>query len=221
MVPADLIDRIRDRAYDPARRLGIVAVSYSALMATTDRALAGVRERYADRWAALCAGDMPAQERDELCFWTRGGSPEAVRLLADDPRGPLFPPLSAARFAAVEERLGRALPDLLRRVYTEVGDGGFGPEYGIFPLGEHPGYEYDLNPVEIMEHDLRRDPDSYSLRLGLVWCDHGCAIRDWVSVAEPGSPVRHVEVDEDELLPEVLAQPGVPLVDWFEDWLAS
>lgn len=56
----------------------------------------------------------------------RLGAPEAVGYHRDSPREPLFPPAKAAEVDEAERRLGYALPPLLRRLYTEVADGGFG-----------------------------------------------------------------------------------------------
>ena len=44
------------------------------------------------------------------------------------------PPATEAQVATAEERLGFRLPDLLRQVYQEVGNGGFGPGRGLFGL---------------------------------------------------------------------------------------
>ncbi|MFD0263895.1 SMI1/KNR4 family protein [Kitasatospora indigofera] len=45
-----------------------------------------------------------------------------------------FPPVTKTEVEQVERELGYGLPLLLRRVYTEVGDGGFGPENGLASL---------------------------------------------------------------------------------------
>ncbi|MFI6849517.1 SMI1/KNR4 family protein [Kitasatospora sp. NPDC050467] len=45
-----------------------------------------------------------------------------------------FPPLTAAEIEHAEQQLGYRLPPLLRRIYTEIGDGGFGPESGLASL---------------------------------------------------------------------------------------
>jgi hypothetical protein len=51
------------------------------------------------------------------------------------PRQPgLFPPTTSAIVEAAEAKLGFSLPPLLRQLYTEVGNGGFGPGYGLFGL---------------------------------------------------------------------------------------
>jgi hypothetical protein len=43
-------------------------------------------------------------------------------------------PASDAEFDAAEAALGVRLPIILRRVYREVGNGGYGPGYGLLPL---------------------------------------------------------------------------------------
>jgi hypothetical protein len=43
-------------------------------------------------------------------------------------------PATLEQVAEDEERLGFSLPALLRQVYLQVGDGGFGPGYGLFSL---------------------------------------------------------------------------------------
>jgi hypothetical protein len=49
----------------------------------------------------------------------------------------LHPPASSEALAAAEVMLGFHLSALLRRIYEDVADGGFGPAYGIFPIASH------------------------------------------------------------------------------------
>src|SRR4051812_41777340 len=61
-------------------------------------------------------------------------------------------PVGPEAAAAAEARLGFPLPDLLRRLYTEVGNGGFGPWFGLLPLsadslGQHPPAEAEFDLV--------------------------------------------------------------------------
>lgn len=66
---------------------------------------------------------------------------------ADGPE-PRLPPCDPADLDRVEAQLGVRLPPLLRRLYTEVGEGGFGPGDGLFGLAklvaEHTSYATDL-----------------------------------------------------------------------------
>lgn len=54
----------------------------------------------------------------------------------------LFPPASEMAIVQAERRLGFALPPLPRRIYGEVGNGGFGPSYGL--IGVPGGATDDL-----------------------------------------------------------------------------
>jgi len=45
---------------------------------------------------------------------------------------PLCPPATASEVAAAEATLGFPLPLLLKRIHTEISNGGFGPGYGLF-----------------------------------------------------------------------------------------
>jgi hypothetical protein len=49
----------------------------------------------------------------------------------------LFPPLSAEGLVAIENKHGCAFPDDYRAFVTELGNGGAGPNYGLFPAGMH------------------------------------------------------------------------------------
>jgi hypothetical protein len=44
------------------------------------------------------------------------------------------PALSLAQLDRAASALGFPIPRLLQRLYTEVADGGFGPEYGLYGL---------------------------------------------------------------------------------------
>ncbi|QEV19604.1 SMI1/KNR4 family protein [Streptomyces alboniger] len=46
-------------------------------------------------------------------------------------------PVDADTLARAEAALGFRLPPLLAALYTRIGDGGFGPEYGLLPLLEN------------------------------------------------------------------------------------
>lgn len=48
----------------------------------------------------------------------------------------IAPTVSPGQLAAAETSLGFALPSLLRQIYLQVGNGGFGPGYGLIGLEE-------------------------------------------------------------------------------------
>ncbi|MFJ8440451.1 SMI1/KNR4 family protein [Kitasatospora griseola] len=63
-----------------------------------------------------------------LATWAAGSAP-----------GALAPPAAAAMLERAERIFGLPLQPLLRRLYGEVADGGFGPGYGLAPLF-HAGF---------------------------------------------------------------------------------
>ncbi|SCD29569.1 hypothetical protein GA0115252_100313 [Streptomyces sp. DfronAA-171] len=87
----------------------------------------------------------------------------ATRALSESPHLPA--PVPEARLAEAEGRLGFPLHPLLARLYREVADGGFGPDYRLLPLlgpdesvvgeylarreepGEHPMWPEGIVPV--------------------------------------------------------------------------
>src|SRR5687768_9046078 len=56
------------------------------------------------------------------------------------------PTVTTEVLQAAERALGFQLPELLRAVYVKLGNGGFGPEYGI--VGIKGGFEVDKCSLE-------------------------------------------------------------------------
>lgn len=106
------------------------------------------------------------------------GSREHLAALAAGAVDPL-PALAPAGLDAVEEAervLGYPLPPLLRRLYLEVANGGFGP--GV--LGVAGGQEDDLGRTAV---DLRREREDPSGMWAV--CYWGCAIVSYVDCSTP------------------------------------
>ncbi|WP_405921749.1 SMI1/KNR4 family protein [Streptomyces sp. NBC_00122] len=61
---------------------------------------------------------------------------DRVRNSAHAQGRPLPAPSATGEIAHAEGILGFTLPPLLAALYTRVGDGGFGPEYGVLSLGQ-------------------------------------------------------------------------------------
>jgi len=76
------------------------------------------------------ADDDVLLERLHALAWGADGASASPGRLPEKP----FPPLTPAEVEGAEHELGYRLPPLLRRVYTEIGDGGFGPEGGLASL---------------------------------------------------------------------------------------
>lgn len=128
---------------------------------------------------------------------------EALRTVAKARALP--PPASPEAVAEAERVIGFPAPPLLRRLYTEVANGGFGPEGGI--LGVRGGHPQD-NFSDIAE--LYQDgPDpSGVIPAGLVLIyDWGCTIWSLVDFRDPAG--RMWCSHQGELWPQ-----GITLGEW-------
>src|SRR5258708_34517844 len=70
----------------------------------------------------------------------------------DDPRrfGFAFPPVTEEQMSRTEATLGFPLPTALRTLYTQLANGGFGPDYGFLRfVGE--ASEFDRTVVELYQ----------------------------------------------------------------------
>lgn len=95
------------------------------------------------------------------------------------------PPRPPATIAAVEEAealLGHRLPPLLRRLYLEVSNGGFGPGYGLLGLRDGHGGAPDGTALDRMVAAGAGDGGRPGL---LPVCDWGCAIVSFVECSGP------------------------------------
>jgi hypothetical protein len=146
------------------------------------------------------------------------GTPEHREAVAAGRVDRLPPPPAPARAEVVEQAertVGQTFPRLLRRLYLEVGNGGFGPGYGL--LGLHGGYQDDLG--ETLTDSYRSWHSGPSdLPDALVPLAHwGCGIYSFVDCADDAAtmwacdPNPGVEND-------VFAEP-LTLSEWFASWL--
>ncbi|MFI1383156.1 hypothetical protein [Embleya sp. NPDC020886] len=112
-----------------------------------------------------------------------------VEIYADVPCGPLFPPISPAEVELAESRIGRRLPGLLRRVYTEVADGGFGPESGLASLTDGNRTPSDPGdwPSAVRAHERGRERGMPASWLHLT--SGGCSMEWYVSLLAVDNPV--------------------------------
>jgi hypothetical protein len=208
-----LVERIRARAWDPARCRGSVGVPVWAVIAYADDP-ATARKR------ASLAREGKALSRGPNAKWTtvKGGSLVAVEFYRDAAHEPPRPRLTHEDVDEAERRMRVRMPALLRRLYTEVGDGGFGPAFGLPALMNDDG-----EPPMIGMRPSSDDEMPSLIALGLPLCDYGCAIWDWVSLDGPDHVVRRLEIagDPESDAAAVLRTAGIPLTAWFEDWLAT
>ncbi len=145
------------------------------------------------------------------------------------------PPATAEQAAAAEARLGFPLPALLRRIFLEVGNGGFGPGAGMFglPVSADAGGNDESSAVGRYAA-LRRRKVAALWPAGLLpLCDWGHGILSCLDCTRPDAPVVRVDpnmpkADEDARIPAAMRFGNAGLVQeacWVErpslaEWLA-
>ena len=210
----NLIERLRERAADPERRVDARESQFSAgvksldlggllgmlgnLRPMLDRALDASRSGHVDPEVAATADEFAAAM--------------STPVESELPR-----PAAPQELDRVEASLGLALPPTLRRVYGEVANGGFGPGYGLVPI-ERMAAEYE-GLREVMPPTGHEWPDGL---LPLVHHDP-----DWDCFdASTGRIVAFYweEVDEDidaAQFARAFQELAPTLEAWLEEWVAS
>jgi hypothetical protein len=146
---------------------------------------------------------------------------EAIRLrvdagqLTDMPDAEREDPASDEALDHAELVIGYPLPPLLRRLYAEVANGGFGPFSGVEGVdgGHTDGVGMLTDYVEWRDEEM---PEDFPARMpGVVsFCDFGCAMWALLDCRTPGGKIMFL--DEGTLHPLDLS-----LARWFELWLAG
>ena len=118
----------------------------------------------------------------------------------------LYPPATATDIRLTEDVLRLSLPPLLSRLYTTLGNGGFGPGYG---LEGAPG-------AALLDHDL--ETRGYyelfclsSFKRAIPLCNWGCMIGSYLD-PDSGRVLRRYLDEEVE---------AASLADWLDSWCAS
>jgi hypothetical protein len=139
----------------------------------------------------------------------------------------LHEPASAVEVAQVETLLAGALPRLWRRVYLEVGNGGFGPGYGLTGLISGAKDDQGHSASDLYTSFRTPDPEDSSWRWpeGLLpVCHWGCAIQSCIDARD--SHGRVVRFDPNGHGPDV-GWEGAWWVEapsaeaWWGAWLAG
>jgi hypothetical protein len=140
---------------------------------------------------------------------------------------PVQSPVPPEEVGMAEAQLGFRLPELLRRLYTEVGNGGFGPVFGLIPLCgvDLPAKaEFDLvGDYLLLVRRYAGDPGG-GWPTGLVPAFYfGCTVFEFVDCRDPAGPVVGFDPGSEELA-LVRAQERVvapSLERRLESWLAG
>lgn len=132
-----------------------------------------------------------------------------------------YPPTTPAMVSDAEQQLGFLLPPLLRRIYTEIANGGIGPGYGL--LGITDGARDDLGHTLIDLYQIyhQSDPDDPQWHWPTAVvpiCHWGCAIYSCLDCRTSDTPVLIFDPNghslgtswDDAFLPHAVS---------FEEWL--
>ncbi|WP_405979212.1 SMI1/KNR4 family protein [Streptomyces sp. NBC_00158] len=116
-------------------------------------------------------------------------------------------PLADGEAERAAQALGFALPPLLTALYTRIGDGGFGPEYGLLPLRQ-----------AIAEYEAGRASDWGWPEGVLPIADLGCGMSACVDCRSDTARILLFEPNPGERdLAWYLKSPS--LAGWLRDWL--
>lgn len=139
---------------------------------------------------------------------------------AEEEGRPLRPPVADADLDRAEERLGFRLHPLLRRLYGEIADGGFGPEYSLFPLAK-----IVRETMAKADRGVQGPADArrrYWPLEAVAVLDWGCAMNAVVDCRSPEGTV--LLVDPNPGLPDRAGEwrlDAGSLAAWLENWLTG
>jgi SMI1-KNR4 cell-wall len=101
-----------------------------------------------------------------------------------------YPPASEEVIVKAEKSLGFELPQLLRAVYKSIGNGGFGPAYGI--IGVEGGHAANLGTLVETYREIQAGAEygGFTWQEGLLpFCEWGCNIFSCVDCLDKSQPI--------------------------------
>ncbi|WP_305790000.1 SMI1/KNR4 family protein [Symbioplanes lichenis] len=139
-------------------------------------------------------------------------------------RIPPLPPLTPAPAEAVAEletALGTRLPALLRRCYTELGDGGFGPAYGLPGLVARR--QFHAGTMLETYRAQRKWPQPWRERAEalLPICDWGGGVQSFVDLTDATMWALDPYAGPADQLGLLLFPQPMTLTEWLGRWTAG
>ena len=148
------------------------------------------------------------------------GSPEYLQARAKGQVEPLPATLIPASEEAVEEAervLGLPFPPLLRRLYLEVGNGGFGPGYGLLELSYNSKYT-GLSMYRQAREDASAGMSSFPPSL-LPVCTWGCGIYSFIDCSSPDGMMWGYDPNPGPWDVEAIYPQSLSLAAWLDRWV--
>jgi len=143
------------------------------------------------------------------------------------PMPTISPPAATAEVDAAEAALGFPIPPLLRRLYMEVGNGGFGPSYGLEGVPTIPPTPGTADIVALYKQYSEPWPEypGHQWPHGLVpLISGGCLFMECVDFIRPPYAVAMFDGNDCDLerpVAESLTPVAVSLEERLEMWLAG
>lgn len=139
---------------------------------------------------------------------------------------PHFRAVTEEELHEAQSRLGFTIPVFLAEVYLLVGNGGFGPGYGLIglPGGYLSGAGDDMSVIELYEEHQMTDPEDPSWKwppMLVPICDWGCAIYSCADCTSALGPVITFDPGSrrsGEPMSLCLAQSHPSVEAWFDEW---
>jgi hypothetical protein len=130
---------------------------------------------------------------------------------------PPYPPAGQALVDEAEQALGCPLPSILRRLYLEVANGGFGPGYGILGLSGGHGLAPDGTAIE--RYRRFREWDEAPPSSLFPVCDWGCAISSFVDCSDRDAVIWGLDPNPVDDISDALFPQEMGLVEWLQLWI--
>jgi SMI1 / KNR4 family (SUKH-1) len=162
---------------------------------------------------------------DEIARRRRAGTLRAS--METRPNAKLYPPVDAAQISAAETALGFSLPPLLRDIYLTIGNGGFGPGYGLIGVEggarmHAAGRQWHL----VSLYNAFRAPPPRGEPWGeklLPICSWGCTYYSYLDCALPQAPVMGFDENSHGHGPwgRAFSLHARSFEEWMERWLSG
>ncbi len=135
---------------------------------------------------------------------------------------PALTPAMPEAVRGAEDVIGHELPRLLRRLYLEVGNGGFGPGYGVLGLsGGHRDGGLTALDLYREAHDTPSSSSWPVLPAGLLpLCPWGCVIYSFTDCSHPDGQMWAWDPNGGRGQRGLFDQ-ALTLADWLDQWVAG
>jgi hypothetical protein len=157
----------------------------------------------------------------------RAEDPSRATDSADAVPASIFPPADLELIADAERELGFSLPVILKELYLQVGNGGFGPGYGLLGLAGGAKDDTGKSLVDLYASFAAPDPDDPHWRWPsrLLPVAHlGCAMYVCVDCSTSNNRVVWFEPNphsEGEPWDDSFIPLAPSLTAWLRSWLAD